>query len=156
MTDMQSWQGQSGTASHDRCDPVYTECWQPTESHFVRFLKAGLIDFRRGFELFKKPFQFFRENLDSKLTGHDFDFILCNGVLHHTANPYKAFCSIVPYLKKNGYILIGLYNKIGRTRTNFRRYIYKIFGEKITMYLDPILRKIDKNSKDKIEAYSLA
>ena len=55
-----------------------------------------------------------------------FDFILCNGVLHHTKDPYEAFSCIVPYLKKNGYILIGLYNKIGRARTNLRKYIYKI------------------------------
>ena len=38
-----------------------------------------------------------------------FDFILCNGVLHHTANPFKAFCSIVPYFKINGYILMTIF-----------------------------------------------
>ena len=82
-----------------------------------------------------------------------FDFVLCNGVLHHTKNPYKAFCSVVPYLKKEGYILIGLYNKIGRIRTNFRKCIYKFFGKNLLMYLDPILRKIEKKSEDKIEAW---
>ena len=82
-----------------------------------------------------------------------FDFILCNGVLHHTENPSKAFSNIVSYLKKNGYILIGLYNKIGRFRTKFRKNIYKIFGKNSVMLLDPVLRKIDKKSKDKIEAW---
>ena len=108
---------------------------------FAKENNISNINFIRG-DIFDKIFE-----------DETFDFVLCNGVLHHTANPYKAFCSIVSYLKKNGYILIGLYNKIGRARTNFRRHIYKIFGEKITMYLDPILRKIDKNSKDKIEGW---
>ena len=82
-----------------------------------------------------------------------FDFILCNGVLHHTKNPSKGFSNIVSYLKKNGYILVGLYNKIGRFRTKFRKNIYKIFGKNSVMFLDPVLRKVDKKSKDKIEAW---
>ena len=82
-----------------------------------------------------------------------FDFILCNGVLHHTENPSKAFSNIVGHLKKNGYILVGLYNKIGRFRTKFRKNIYKIFGKNSVMFLDPVLRKVDKKSKDKIEAW---
>ena len=82
-----------------------------------------------------------------------FDFILCNGVLHHTENPSKAFSNIVGHLKKNGYILVGLYNKIGRIRTKVRKYIYKILGKKIVMILDPVLRKTDKKSHDKINAW---
>ena len=73
--------------------------------------------------------------------------------MHHTKNPSKGFSNIVSYLKKNGYILIGLYNKIGRFRTKFRKNIYKIFGKNSVMLLDPVLRKIDKKSKDKIEAW---
>ena len=82
-----------------------------------------------------------------------FDFVWCNGCLHHTKNPYEAFKSIIPCLKKNGYIFIGLYNKIGRFRTKFRKYIYKIFGKKIIMKLDPVLRNIPNNSQDKINAW---
>ena len=82
-----------------------------------------------------------------------FDFVWCNGVLHHTKNPYEAFKCIIPCLKKNGYIFIGLYNKIGRLRTKFRKYIYKIFGKKILIKLDPVLRNIPNNSQDKINAW---
>ena len=82
-----------------------------------------------------------------------FDFIWCNGVLHHTKNPYEAFKCLLPYLKKNGYIFVGLYNKIGRFRTKFRKYIYKIFGKKILIKLDPVLRSIPSNSQDKINAW---
>ena len=56
-----------------------------------------------------------------------FDFIWCNGVLHHTKDPYGAFKILIKSLKKNGYVLIGLYNKFGRARTLIRKYLYKVF-----------------------------
>jgi len=99
------------------------------------------IHFTRG-DIFDKIFE-----------NEIFDFVLCNGVLHHTKNPYEAFSNITTCLKKEGYILVGLYNKIGRTRTIVRKYIYKIFGRKLLMKLDPVLRKIDGKSEDKIEAW---
>ena len=99
------------------------------------------IDFVRG-DIFDKVFK-----------NEVFDFIWCNGVLHHTDNPYEAFRCIIPNLKKGGYIFVGLYNKFGRFRTKFRKYIYKFFGKKILIKLDPILRKIPNNSQDKINAW---
>ena len=70
--------------------------------------------------------------------------------MHHTKDPYKAFETVIKSLNKNGYILIGLYNKFGRFRTIIRKYLYKIFGKKILEYLDPTLRslKFDKEEKD--------
>jgi len=99
------------------------------------------IDFVRG-DIFDKIFK-----------DEVFDFVWCNGVLHHTKNPYEAFKSIIPCLKKNGYIFVGLYNKIGRFRTKFRKYIYKFFGKEILIKLDPVLRNIPNNSPDKINAW---
>ncbi len=87
---------------------------------------------------------------DDVLSEDYFDYIWCNGVLHHTKDPYKAFETVIKSLNKNGYILIGLYNKFGRFRTIIRKYLYKIFGKKILEYLDPTLRslKFDKEEKD--------
>ena len=87
---------------------------------------------------------------DDVLTDEYFDFIWCNGVLHHTKNPYLAFEILVKSLKKNGYVLIGLYNKIGRLRTLIRKYLYKLFGVKILEALDPTLKKLklDQNEKN--------
>ena len=82
-----------------------------------------------------------------------FDFVICNGVLHHTKDPYGGFLNIIKSLKKEGYILVGLYNKIGRIRTKIRKYIYKLLGKRVIIILDPVLRKIDKNSHDKINAW---
>ena len=79
---------------------------------------------------------------DDVLNDNYFDFIWCNGVLHHTKDPYGAFKILIKSLKINGYVLIGLYNKYGRVRTIIRRYIYKIFGRKILSKIDPTLRNL--------------
>jgi len=87
---------------------------------------------------------------DDVLSDNYFDLIWCNGVLHHTKDPYGAFEILVKSLKKEGYVLIGLYNKIGRLRTIFRRYIFKFFGRKILDKIDPTLRnlKFDEDEKN--------
>ena len=86
---------------------------------------------------------------DDVLKKDIFDFIWCNGVLHHTKDPYGAFKILIKSLKKNGYVLIGLYNKYGRIRTLCRKYIFKIFGKKFLSILDPTLRslKLDENER---------
>ena len=82
-----------------------------------------------------------------------FDFVLCNGVLHHTKDTYLSFQKSIGCLKKDGFVLVGLYNKIGRIRTIFRKYLFKFLGKRYLMLFDPVLRKIDKNSKRKIDAW---
>ena len=86
---------------------------------------------------------------DDVLKDNFFDFIWCNGVLHHTKDPYGAFEILIKSLKKNGYVLIGLYNKYGRIRTLIRKYLYKIFGKKLLLKIDPTLRnlKLEENEQ---------
>lgn len=74
-----------------------------------------------------------------------FDFVWCSGVLHHTENPELAFKILCRYLKKDGYLLLGLYNKYGRKILELRRYLSKIFGEKIIDLIDPVAKKLKKN-----------
>tara|TARA_B100001287_G_scaffold191839_1_gene162120 strand:+ start:2870 stop:3781 length:912 start_codon:yes stop_codon:yes gene_type:complete len=90
---------------------------------------------------------------DDVFNNEVFDFIWTNGVLHHTKNPKLAFDIISKYLKKNGYILVGLYNRYGRIRTLIRRFLYKIFGKSIVMILDPTLRNIKKENKEQIKSW---
>ena len=86
---------------------------------------------------------------DDLLNDEVFHFIWTNGVLHHTKDPYGAFKILIKSLKKEGYVLVGLYNRLGRIRTIIRRYIFKIFGRKIIEKIDPTLRnlKFDENEK---------
>ena len=82
-----------------------------------------------------------------------FDFIWSSGVLHHTKDPSKAFDVVSKYLKKNGYILVGLYNKFGRLRTIFRRLLYKIFGKSVISLLDPTVRNLKKKNNLQIKSW---
>ena len=67
------------------------------------------------------------------------DLVISNGVLHHTSDPKEAFFRVSKLVKKNGYIIIGLYNILGRIPTDLRRWVIKIFGEKASI-LDKYLR----------------
>ena len=109
--------------------------------NFAKKNKINNISFVRG-DIFDPIFQ-----------DESFDFLICNGVLHHTKDPYSGFLNIIKSVKKNGYIIIGLYNKIGRFRTKVRKYIYKVLGKNVIKFIDPVLRKIDNRSHDKINAW---
>ena len=71
-----------------------------------------------------------------------FDVVICNGVLHHTNNPKMAFRELTRCLKKDGYIIIGLYHKYGRAFTKVRQFMIRYFGDRLKV-LDK--RNIDKN-----------
>jgi SAM-dependent methyltransferase len=68
------------------------------------------------------------------------DVVISNGVLHNTHDTRKAFLTVAPLVKPGGYILIGLYNHIGRLRTDLRRFWIKLLGRKV-LFLDPQLRQ---------------
>ena len=83
---------------------------------------------------------------DDVVQDNFFDVVWCSGVLHHTKDSKKGFDIISKWVKEDGLIIIGVYNKIGRLRTNFRQVIYKIlnksnFSKKIISILDPYLRR---------------
>jgi SAM-dependent methyltransferase len=69
-----------------------------------------------------------------------FDVVISSGVLHHTSDPLGGFRSIARLVKPGGYILVGLYNTIGRLPTDFRRLLFKTFGDWAS-FLDDHMRK---------------
>ena len=75
-----------------------------------------------------------------------FDFIISNGVLHHTHNPKKAFYELTKRLKKNGYISIGLYHKNGRFFHSIRQKIISNLGDRFK-FLDTFFSKNVSDSK---------
>ena len=90
---------------------------------------------------------------DDVFNDQTFNFIWTNGVLHHTKNPSLAFDIISKYLKKNGYILVGLYNRYGRLRTVLRKFLYKIFGEFVVKFLDPTIKNLKKGNEQQIKSW---
>ncbi|MDX1402419.1 MAG: methyltransferase domain-containing protein, partial [Kiloniellales bacterium] len=102
-------------------------------------LRLG-VDFAKKNEI--KGITFLQMNLFRPcIKPQSMDIVISNGVLHHTYDTKKAFMSIAPLVKPGGHIIIGLYNKIGRLRTDFRRVLFKTFGEK-ALVLDPHLRGV--------------
>lgn len=49
--------------------------------------------------------------LDLPFNDESFDFVWCNGVIHHTLDPIKAFREAARIVKKGGYLFIGVYSK---------------------------------------------
>ncbi len=72
-------------------------------------------------------------------TPEQFDVILCNGVLHHTSDPYGGFRGLLPLLKPGGRIVIGLYNKWGRLLLDLRRAMFRLTGGR-AKWIDSYLR----------------
>jgi SAM-dependent methyltransferase len=71
-----------------------------------------------------------------------FHLVICNGVLHHTSDPFDGFLAISALVKRGGYILIGLYNKYGRIITDIRRFVFRVCGDRFR-FLDPRLHGQD-------------
>ena len=82
-----------------------------------------------------------------------FDVVWCSGVLHHTKDPAGGFDLICKYAKRDGIVIVGLYNWYGRLRTHIRRFFYRIFGIRYLMIFDPVLRSADANSSEKIKSW---
>jgi len=95
-------------------------------------------EFRQAHELARV--RFVQMNLFRPALGDEqFDVILCNGVLHHTADPYGGFRSLLPLLKPGGHIVVGLYNRYGRLLTDLRRQVFRMTGGR-ARWIDPVLR----------------
>lgn len=68
-----------------------------------------------------------------------FDIVISNGVLHHTGDCEGGFRAILAKVKPGGFIVIGLYNALGRLPTLWKRWAFRTFGPKL-YFLDPRLR----------------
>jgi ubiquinone/menaquinone biosynthesis C-methylase UbiE len=74
-----------------------------------------------------KNVQFQRENiLQLSLPDESFDYVFCNGVLHHTSDPYAGFRHLVRITRPGGFILVGLYNTYGRLMLHVRRRVVRL------------------------------
>jgi SAM-dependent methyltransferase len=52
--------------------------------------------------------------LNLSLPDASYDYVFCNGVLHHTAEPKRGFAHLARIVKPGGYVAVGLYNAYGR------------------------------------------
>lgn len=77
-----------------------------------------------------------------------FDYVFCNGVLHHTVDAYTAFDNLCRLVKPRGYVTIGLYNTYGRLLPELRRWIFHLTNDRLR-WLDFFLRQksVDEHKK---------
>ncbi len=80
-----------------------------------------------------------------------FDVVMCNGVLHHTADPHGGFVGISKLVKPGGHIVIGLYNQYGRLLLDARRKVFQATGGRMR-WIDGYIRTT-KMSRDKQESW---
>jgi 2-polyprenyl-3-methyl-5-hydroxy-6-metoxy-1,4-benzoquinol methylase len=77
-----------------------------------------------------------------------FDVVLCNGVLHHTGAPFRGLQGLCRLARPGGFVVIGLYNSLGRLPTLIRRALMRIGGERLAV-LDPRLRSAEVGATQK-------
>ena len=74
------------------------------------------------------------------------DVVISNGVLHHTADAKAGFQRLTRLVRPGGYILIGLYNWLGRLPTDARRVFRRGLGDS-TLFFDGHFRRIRAGAK---------
>ena len=87
---------------------------------------------------------------DDVVQDNFFDVVWCSGVLHHTKDSKKGFEIISKWVKADGIIIIGVYNKIGRLRTIVRKYASKLFGKKFLEIFDPTLKNLKISDEERV------
>ncbi len=75
-----------------------------------------------------------------------FDFVISNGVLHHTNDPRRAFARISRLVKPGGFVVVGLYNAYSRKIHYARRALYRWTGLTAT-WLDPHFGRVSARGK---------
>ena len=79
--------------------------------------------------------------LDLKYVDGSFDFIFCNGVLHHTSNMEKGLSELYRVLKPNGKAFLYLYGS-GGVHWKFRRMAKEVMRSVPSDYAKSVLRCI--------------
>jgi ubiquinone/menaquinone biosynthesis C-methylase UbiE len=101
----------------------------------------------------------FKDRLDVRLASvleipfpdNTFDFVHCDGVLHHTTDSYRGFCELTRVLKPGGTLVIAVYGKGGLM--NFAIYSARVLRRIIPQSLT--LRIVKLLSSDPVTCYAV-
>ena len=61
-------------------------------------------------------------------------------MLHHTADAAGGVLELCKLVKSGGYVIIGLYNRYGRLLLDLRRWLLRVFGDRLAR-LDYFMRR---------------
>ena len=104
----------------------------------------------------KTKVNFQLDDLNNYKTNKQFDLVVSNGVLHHTENCFLSFQKISKFVKKGGYLYIGLYHRYSREiMLKFFKSYLNWYGEKSTYNLFKKMNNINKElGESKTYCYS--
>lgn len=74
------------------------------------------------------------------------DFTICNGVIHHTADPFRALQELVRITRPNGFIYLSVYNRwnpyyyIVHRATWPLRYLYWHWSKRVADFVYPVAK----------------
>ncbi|MFH1642426.1 MAG: class I SAM-dependent methyltransferase [Nanoarchaeota archaeon] len=91
--------------------------------------------------------------MEPKLKKKQFDYIVCDGVLHHLSDPFMGLKNMSNLLKKRGYIIFGLYNHYSSLMIRIKRKIISTLNVKrerkikIANFLFNKNKKLSKQNK---------
>jgi len=71
-----------------------------------------------------------------------FDWVVCRGVVHHTADPFAAIAAAAAFVAPGGRLVLGWYDRFGRAVHRVRSRCARWRGRPIDV-LDPVLRRTD-------------
>lgn len=80
------------------------------------------------------------------LVEESFDYVFCNGVLHHTHDAFEGFSVLCRLVRKGGYVILGLYNRYSRLPLRLRKAVFRLTRGRL-LWLDPLLRKRPAESR---------
>jgi len=75
-----------------------------------------------------------------------FDYVICNGVLHHTNDCRAAFARVSRLVKPGGYLVVGLYNLYSR-QLHYARMRMQRWTGKTSDRLDPHFGRVSADGK---------
>lgn len=96
----------------------------------VEYDKKSYLYSKKLFKTFSKnKYQIHNKDIFNFRTKKKFDFVISNGVVHHTKNPILNLKICVKSLKKNGFFILGIGETNGFFQRNLQRLILYSLGD---------------------------
>ncbi|MFN3909778.1 MAG: class I SAM-dependent methyltransferase [Candidatus Anstonellaceae archaeon] len=134
-------------------------CGTGEKSLYLAFFKANVdaFDFsassikiaRKNAQKLKAKVNYFVSSFESFRTKKKYHLILCIGSLHHSLDAKGNFLKLSSFLKRDGIIVLGLYNSPGRFFLSLQRFLLKFFfktPQKIVNFLVHFFRPKTKTA----------
>lgn len=98
--------------------------WKGAKCTLVEYDKKSSIKAKNLFKKYSKnKFKVINKDLFKFKTNKKFDFVISNGVAHHTSDVVKNINLAIKFLKKDGFFILGLGESNGFFQRNLQRYI---------------------------------